>query len=448
MTHAYELVPERPKPDNVPGSALLERPLPWIVAMNVEDGTTLRKELDSLGATVTYVNSLSEVRQRDYSLLVCVGTPDERPDKRLKILQFISDHYSGYVQRYVGTTYNGDYLSINSGDMAARFTVGSEARALGLETLVNQQLLKNVPAGGEYSVIFVPPAAHDQFQSLVHETEGRALAGILTNETGSQWWMLSPAVTSQHLWLRAALDHWRAQYPDDFPSAGQSLSERWKTQAELEAEANIAAFDVETERQLQQRERDRLGLIDASAAVTRTADTRERRLLNSQGDDLVAAVSEALTAIGFTVSDSDAVADANKTAKREDLQVTLEAQPGWVALVEVKGYAKGGAKMNDLRQLAKAVAIYEHKNGRGPDAQWYVVNAMFDKAPDERPIPLESNPEDVELFAQEGGLVIDTRQLFLLLKAVVAGRCSTEEAQKSLAATGTYFIPAFEGDEP
>lgn len=447
MTHAYELVPERPTSDIVRGSALIERPLPWIVAMNVEDGTALRKELDALGGTVTYVNSLGEVRQSDYSLLVCVGTPDERPDRRLKILQFLSDHYFGYVLRYVGANYSGEYLTIDSGAMAARFTVGSAARGLGLETLVNQELLKNVPAGGEYSVINVPRAAHDSFQSLVHETEGKALAGILTNETGSQWWMLSPAVTSRHLWLRAALEHWRAQYPEDFPSAGQSLSERWKTQAELEAEANIAAFDVETERQLQQRELDRLGLVDASAAVTLTADTRERRLLYSQGDDLVAAVSEALTAIGFTVSDSDAVADANKTAKREDLQVTLDAQPDWVALVEVKGYAKGGAKMNDLRQLAKAVAIYEHKNGRGPDAQWYVVNAMFDKAPDERPIPLESNPEDVQLFAQDGGLVVDTRQLFLLLKAVVAGNCTREEAQKSLGATGTYVRPAFEGDE-
>lgn len=428
------------------GTALEQRPLPWIVAMNVAEGTSLHKELDSLGATVRYVNSLDEVRQSDFSILVCVGMPNARPNKHLKVLQFLDDRVYGDMPRYAGANYDGDSISIYPGDKAARFTVGSAARALGLETLVTQELLKSVPAGGDYSVITVPPQAHDAFQSLAHETGGKALAGILTNAEGSQWWILSAEVTSQHLWLTAALGYWRAQYPDEFPSAGQSLNERWKTQAELEAEASIAAFDVETERQLQQREHDRLALVDTSAAVARTAETRERRLLNGQGDDLVGAVSEALTAIGFRVSDSDAVANTNKTAKREDLQVTLESRPGWVALVEVKGYSKGGAKMNDLRQLAKAAAIFEHKNALEPEAQWYVVNAMFEKAPDDRPIPLESNPEDVELFAKEGGLVVDTRQLFLLFKAVVAGSCSAEEAQISLVgATGVYFAPGLDG---
>jgi hypothetical protein len=426
-------------------NALDDRPLPWIVALDVEPGTALRKELDSLGATVRYVSSLNDVRQDDYSILVCVGGPYHRPARHLKVLHFFADNVFGDVPQYEGSIYNGHSLSIDRGAKAARFSVGDAARALGLEPLVNQELLKNVSVGGEYSVIWVPSAAADEFQSLAHETGGRSLAGILTNTAGSQWWMLPPEVTSQHQWLKAALAHWRAQYPDEFPSTGESLNERWKTQAELEAEGEIAAFDVETERQLQQREHDRLALVEASAAAARLAEARERRLLNSQGDELVAAVSEALTAVGFTVTDSDAVAEANKTAKREDLQVTLESQPGWIALAEVKGYSKGGAKMNDLRQLAKAAAIFELRNGREPDAQWYVVNAMINVAPDDRPIPLESNPEDVALFADDGGLVVDTRQIFQLHKSVVAGTRSAEEAQKSLVgATGTYFVPGLD----
>lgn len=416
--------------------------------MGVGEDTPLRMELDSLGATVAYVNGLDEVRQKDYTVLVNVGGLSASPAAHLKVVQFRDDQRFVSIPDYEGeNSASRVSLHVTTGDKAARFSVGGAARGLGLEALVNQELLKNIPVGGDYSALFVPAGVRDSFQSLAHEMDGKPLSGVLTNKQGSQWWMLSPEVTSQHLWLRAALAHWRALYPDEFPSAGEALTERWKTQAELAAEADIAAFEVETERLLQERERGRTALVDAAANVARTAETRERRLLNGQGDDLVDAVSDALSTVGFTVADSDA-SDANKTAKREDLQVTLESRPGWVALVEVKGYARGGAKMNDLRQLAKAVAIFEHRNGREPDAQWYIVNAMFDKAPDERPIPLDSNAEDVELFAQEGGLVIDTRQLFLLLKGVVAGRCSAEDAQGSLYATGVYFFPGSEADKP
>lgn len=415
--------------------------------MNVAEGTPLRKELDSLGATVRYVESLNEVRQVDYSILVCVGEPDDRPDERLSILQFLEEHTLGQLLNYTRASYNGTYFFIKPGNQAARFTVGSAARALGLETLVTHHLLKNVPLGGAYNVIQVPAAAQDGFQSLAHETAGYALSGIITNRVGSQWWILPAQASSQHLWLRAALAYWRAENPEEFPSAGQSLNERWKTQAELEAESQIAVFDVETERQLKEREHGRLALVEASEAVARDAETRERRLLGAQGDDLVAAVSEALVRIGFTVTDSDAIADANKAAKREDLQITLTTEPGWIALVEVKGYSKGGAKANDLRQLAKAVGIFENKNGREPDAQWYVVNAMFKTPPDDRPIPLATQGEDVDYFANDGGLVIDTRQIFLLLKAVVSGALSEEEAQKSLVgATGIYCTPGVDSN--
>jgi hypothetical protein len=411
--------------------------------MAIPEDTPLRKELDSLGATVMYVDSLSEVRQADYSILVVVGKPDHTMllNPILKVLQF-GESVLGAQASYADANYNGGIFRIAEGNQAARFAVGKAARALGLEHLVNQELLRHVPVGGRYKVIKRPSAAKADFQSLVHEVGGSLLAGIITNPAGSQWWMLASETTSQHLWLRAALAHWRSEYPDEHPAAGDGLSERWQTAAELEATAAITAFEVETERRLKEREYAKLALVDAAEQATKVAELNERKLLNAQGDELVEAVTASLERLGFTVSDSDAVAEVNNTAKREDLQVTLASHPGWIALCEVKGYSKGGAKSGDLRQLAKAVGFFTNKAGRVPDAQWYIVNAQFLKLPDERPIPLAANAEDVEDFSSDDGAIIDTRQIFLLLKSVLTGSVTELQAQESLLkARGIYAAP-------
>lgn len=424
-------------------TALGPRPLPWIVAKNVEEGTALRKELDSLGATVKYVDSLLEVRQADYSIVVAVGEPDHRESlgRHMKVLQF-AETTSGIQSIYEDAYYGGPLFCIEDGSHAARFTVGRAARALGLEALINQEVLRNVPAGGAYNVIRPPAAANDSFESLVHETDGYALAGIIKNPAGSQWWMLAAVTTSQHLWLRAALAHWREEYPDEHPPEGQGLGERWQTATELSSAAAITAFEAETERQLQEREHAKLALIEHAEAAAQDAEKNERRLLTAQGDELVSAVTAALERIGFTVVDSDAIAEANNTAKREDLRISLPAEPSWIALAEVKGYSKGGAKSGDLRQLAKAVGFFTSKTDRAPDAQWYIVNAQFAKSPDERPIPLAANAEDVDDFAGDAGAVIDTRQIFLLLKSVVSGAMTEAMAQQSLTkARGIYTAP-------
>lgn len=411
--------------------------------MNIDEGTQLRKELDSLRGSVMHVASLHDVRQKDYSVLVVVGEPDANVtiQKHLKVLQF-GDKAFGVQSKYDDLGLNGGLIKIAHGNQAARFTVGMRARALGLEHLVNQELLAHVPVGGQYKVIKRPSSARDYVGSLVHETEGAPLAAVITNPFGSQWWMLAAETTSQHLWLRAALAHWRVEYPDEHPSSGHGLAERWQSAAELEAAEAIASFEVETVRQLKEREHAKLALVEKAVKATQETERKERKLLSAQGDELVVAVTVALEGLGFTVSDSDATAEANNTAKREDLQITLKSKPGWIALAEVKGYSKGGAKSGDLRQLAKAVGFFTSKAGQGPAAQWYIVNAQFAKPPDDRPIPLAANAEDVEDFANDDGAIIDTRQIFLLHKSVVRGSVTQAQAQESLlGARGIYTAP-------
>jgi hypothetical protein len=89
-------------------------------------------------------------------------------------------------------------------------------------------------------------------------------------------------------------------------------------------------------------------------------------------------------------------------------------------------------------QVAKAVETFILREGRAPDARWYVVNQSYLTPPSQRQPPLRGSP-DVESFAVMGGLVIDTRDLFRLREAVRARELTAEAARESLRSTkGVY----------
>ena len=110
-------------------------------------------------------------------------------------------------------------------------------------------------------------------------------------------------------------------------------------------------------------------------------------------------------------------------------------------MVEVKGYSKGNAKASDLLQLGAAVETFIRREHQVPDARWYVVNQSFDTAPDQRLRPLGGSP-DLDTFANLGGLVISTTDLFQLRESVRANDISPSEARSLLrAATGVLEYP-------
>jgi len=77
-----------------------------------------------------------------------------------------------------------------------------------------------------------------------------------------------------------------------------------------------------------------------------------------------------------------------------------------------------------------------------PDAQWYIVNQFRDRDPGTRPEILRGQDADVDAFADDDGLVIDTRTLFRLRKDVAEGSLAAEEARATLrAARGRLVYP-------
>lgn len=164
------------------------------------------------------------------------------------------------------------------------------------------------------------------------------------------------------------------------------------------------------------------------------ADQSERLLLTGTDTSLVDVVRKTLELFGFDVTDVDAGL-AEGQAKKEDLRV---ADGDWISLCEVKGYTKG-AKLGDIGKLQGYATLFAAETGHAPTALWYVVNHWRETDPSSRANLLQGGDEYIEAFAEQGGLVVDTRDLFRLRKAVEAGSISTDAVRELLKSSAGRF---------
>jgi len=169
----------------------------------------------------------------------------------------------------------------------------------------------------------------------------------------------------------------------------------------------------------------------------RSADAHERRLLTAKGDDVVRVAAECFSDLGFDVANMDEVYPEGD--RREDLQVTVRETPEWIVLVEVRSY-RGGAQSRDLLRIGRFSKRYLRDNGKDADALWYVVNQFNEDNPALRQPVLASNEPELEEFANDGGVAIDTADLFRLWMAVRDGRLTAEEARSRLIQARGRFV--------
>lgn len=441
---------------NATGSVLDERPLPWVIALGISETSDIGNALRGLGGTVHFCQDLKSVRQADFDFLVSTLSPDEALKNNLRVLQFLDE---GHAWAQVGVYENtrSHTLRLTQGERASLFDVEDAAVVRGLKPLIERTILRNLSPAAIYDVVVSRPTGYTgydstprediQFIPLVVERNGDALACIVRHKGGGEWWFLPAMTSGPTAWVEAAFRSWKDSHPEAFPVGSSEPEDTWLTFPERNAAAEIQRHMEETAKLLQAREAELEQLQNSARVLSELAQEKERRLLYAKGDVLVDAVCDALALLGFEVSDSDEVAALSGTAKREDLQIRLPSVSGWVCLAEVKGKSRGAA-MRDVVQLAKAGAIYQSKNGDMPDAEWYIVNANNQQAPSERPVPLGTSLEDVEHHAKEDNLVvIDTRQLFILMREVESGSVEKSVAQKSLLeAEGIYRVPLDEGN--
>ena len=189
--------------------------------------------------------------------------------------------------------------------------------------------------------------------------------------------LLLPMVSNLSEWFRAFLTDIHNIDPFGVPQLPPRLSvpSAWYTPAENALAERIDAIDRETERLLHERQNIKARLT----AEGDRADAGIKRAIWSDGDELVEAVSEILSDIGFSVRSMDAEVKEGER-KREDLRLTLESRPDWEAIVEIKGYTKG-TRTNDAGRIRAHRERYIQEEHRLPDLTIWVVNEYREEDP-------------------------------------------------------------------
>lgn len=268
-------------------------------------------------------------------------------------------------------------------------------------------------------------------EPLLLTGDRHVLAALFTRPQGVLGLALPGVINKPVEWVRAALTVFRGVAPDRFERIpGWEERDEWLSASELEASSGLRA--IQHERELLQKRLDRDEAVARSklAAARASADAGQRRLLISQGDDLVDAVAEALRSLGFEVKHQDV--GATPGDKLEDLRMEDPDDEAWEALVEVRGY-KGGAALSDLMRTFRFRERFFVAAGRPPASLWYIANPFAGQDPAVRPPILSSQPVELQQWADEyNGCAIDTADVFRLLVAVETGRIGRVEARKLL----------------
>jgi hypothetical protein len=253
-------------------------------------------------------------------------------------------------------------------------------------------------------------------------------------------WCLCLPIVPEHpeLWLRAALDVWRESAPERFPGGPvwRDASEyQTQEQRRLHASlAELAAERLQVEAALNARE---AALESDLVAADSAAEAGSLRLLTDDGPTLVEAVTVALEELGFVVVDADSEL-AEGVAKAEDLRLSDPGDDDWTNITEVKGHT-GGAKASVLLKLSQRAERFALRAGALPTARWYIANQFRESDPRKRPVVLRGADDDLEVFGQGGGLVIDTRDLFTLAGEVADGERTADSARGLLKAARGRF---------
>lgn len=408
-----------------------------MLVIGVGEDDPLYVELQRIAPTITRVpigDSISDLRQRDYDAVVLSGDfRDIEPG--IWVLQFGSG-WVGQVQ--IGKSRVGLFLTGRT--VAREFDVPDDLDP-SIAALVRSTLAQDLPEAKSVAILQKSglaglfPVGDEVVCPFMLDPDKQVVAGRYDRpDPPAEWWFLPDWVSDRAAWLRAAFGAWGAKAPDAFPSEGQWMSSpEWMTERERAATAYVEAIEEDWRAEVARYEEHIQAARKDLANATEAANVNERRLLTAQDETLKSAVHAALVELGFTVEDVDLV-PARKGDLLEDLRIQDVDEPGWIALAEVRGYSRGGAQSNDLLRIGHFVTRYLRENGVQPSAAWYIVNHSIRVAPGAREGALSSKPEDVEIFAQGGGVVIDTRDLFTLVKDVQAGTRTKVGARATLRA--------------
>lgn len=234
---------------------------------------------------------------------------------------------------------------------------------------------------------------------------------------GVAWLPFTPI--SPAAWVEALVTHWAEFDKESFPhSRDWTRLPEWMVIEEEQILSEIETLERQKQQQIAEIDANINRLVAKFAEAKDGANKTRRRLITAQGDELLQEVSEVLRELGFTIDIVDQLLSKGQP-KREDLRLRypFPQQHDWEAIAEVRGYARSGGTTRDLLRLGRFANLYSNEKGRLPDKIVYIVNGQLELLPSQRQKPLASSPEDVDEFAESGGLIVWTLELFRAVKA-------------------------------
>jgi hypothetical protein len=272
---------------------------------------------------------------------------------------------------------------------------------------------------------------------FVVDAEQNIIAGAFEHHENRWCWALPYVPDHAELWFAAALEDWHQRTPELVPMTSRwATRETWMTQKEVAIRADLEALDQERTRLIEKLNLRELELRAAQSTTSAVVDRGIRQLLTGQAERLVMATIDALRQLEFDVENVDG--DLPPDTDSEDLRLRDPHDPTWTNITEVRGYADA-AKPDDLQRIAQFAQHFSNRTGSLPASCWYIVNQFFSADPDFRPPPLEERQEIIKLFEKIGGLVLDSRELFQLVRAVDASRMTSAEARRMLRRSTGIF---------
>ncbi len=226
------------------------------------------------------------------------------------------------------------------------------------------------------------------------------------------------ATHNQAGWVDAVVAQWAPFSKTAFPGfADWMTAPEWMVPEELELSARILALEQRRKHVLDEIQTEIAQVSTQLTQARSQANAGLRRLITAQDTPLVEEVANVLSEIGFGVVHADLLLGEGEP-KREDLrlQCLAEGRDDWNAIAEVRGYKKSGGTIADLSRLYRFATLYEKETGHPPSNLIYIVNGELQLLPSLRQEPLAPASEDVEVFAENKGILIWSVDLFRAMK--------------------------------
>ena len=418
-------------------SIVISAPHPRALLFNVPEDVAER--LRPAFPTLRPISSIAEVHQPDWDIFITFGGIPSKLSPALHVVSFGDPGSDDYAFVSTKGALRGEaYFHLGGlSKSVALDVIVEDGLPRGVERLARRLAEDQVRSAERVSVVFQlagvelrPPSSFKRFVSL---GDGRAVAGMYHRQrnSGGWSWVISTTTVDAVDWVAAALEHFASIDPERFPFVAWARMEPWITPVEAQLADELGVVS-EVRQSLDAREVD---LHERYRTAVQRADVGERRLLTGRGDELVSAVVDAFGELGLNVEVLDETAGKSGM---EDLRITEDGFPGWVALVEIRP-ANQGASYDSVRRLYRFAEVFEKTNGQAPSSLWYVASQMVGRDPSTRPTMLAANPLDGKVFGDRGGSAIDTSVLFRLLMDCRRGSVSLTEARRRLRESRGVF---------